>query len=79
MAFSRTTWVSWHEEGIKPFWILMKQEMRDGSQAVASAGPCVDRLQLCTSVQTANHASASSLSVYSLMPNWQCQALKAVR
>jgi len=41
--FSRTTWVSQHQNG-KPFWILLEQEMM--GVAVASAGLHANHLHL---------------------------------
>jgi len=53
--FSRTTWVSRHQNG-KPFWILMKQEMMGWQWHQ------LDHMQIiCTSLQTENHASTSPL------------------
>ena len=55
---SRTTWVSQHQKG-KPFWILVKQDMMGWQWHQ------LDHTQLiCTSLQTDNHASTSSLTVY---------------
>ena len=52
--FSRTIWISLHQKG-KPFWILMKQEMRWQWHQL-------DHMQIiCTSLQTDNHACTSSL------------------
>jgi len=56
--FSRTTWVSQHQKG-KPFWILLEQEM------MGCQWHQLDHMQITyTSLQTGNHASASSLSFY---------------
>ena len=68
----RTTWVSRHKQ-VKPLWILKKQEMM-GWQWYQ-----LDHMQIiCTSLQTDNHASTSSLIftgwVLFLMPNQQCQS-----
>jgi len=51
--FSGTTWASWHQL----IWILMKPEM-----IVWQWHQIDDILIICTSRQTDNHASASSLS-----------------
>ena len=56
--FSRTTWVSRHQNG-KPFWILMEQEMMGWQQYQ------LDYMQIiCTLLQTDNHSSTSPLNVY---------------
>jgi len=56
MAFSRTTWISWHHKG-KPFWILIKQEMMGWQWHL------LDHMEIiCTLLQTYNHASTSSLN-----------------
>ena len=48
--FSRTTWVSWHQEG-KPLWILLKQEMMEWQWHQ------LDHMQIiCTTLQADNHA-----------------------
>jgi len=61
MAFSRKTWVSWHQKG-KPYWILMKQEMMGWQWHQ------LDHMQIiCTSFQTDNNAGISPLSI--LKPN----------
>jgi len=53
--FSRTTSVTRHHKG-KPFWILLEQEVM-GWQCHQ-----LDHMQIiCTSLQTDNHASTSSL------------------
>jgi len=53
--FSRTTWVSQHQK-VKPLWILMKQDMMGWQWHQP------DHMQIiCTSLQTDNHASTSSL------------------
>jgi len=58
MAFSRTTWVSWHQKG-KPFWILLEREMMGWQWHQ------LDHMQIiCTSLHTDNHASTSPLSFY---------------
>ena len=70
--FSRTTWVSRHQKG-KPFRILLKQEMMDWQWHQ------LDHMQIiCTSLQTDNHASTSSLSFYRLdaLPAIQATASK---
>jgi len=55
--FSRTTWLSWHQKA-KPFWILLKQEMMGWQWHQ------LDHMQIiCTSLQTHNHASTSSLNM----------------
>jgi len=54
------TWAS--NRKVKPIWILLKQE----TAAVASAGPYI---QVCTSIQTDNHASTPAVCYfYSRMP-----------
>jgi len=56
--FSRSTCVSRHQKG-KPFWILLEQEMTGWQWHQ------LDRVQIiCTSLQTDNHASTSTLSFY---------------
>jgi len=64
-SFSRTTWISRHQK--KPFWILMKQEMMEWQWHQ------LDHLQIiCTSCQTDNHASNSSLNFFyrlDVLPN----------
>ena len=53
--FSRTTWISWHRTG-RPFWISTKQETMGWHWRQ------LDHMQMiCTSLQTDNHASTSSL------------------
>jgi len=60
--FSRTTYISWHQED-KPFWILLEQEM------IGWQWHHLDHMQIiCTSLQTDNHASSSPLSFYRLDP-----------
>ena len=54
--FSKTTWVCRQQKGRT---ILDFNEARDDGVAVASAGPYAN---LCTSLQTDNHASISPLS-----------------
>jgi len=55
VAFSRTTWVSRHQKS-KLFWILLEQEMMGWQWHQ------LDHMQIiCSSLQTGNHASASSL------------------
>jgi len=71
--FSRTTWVSWHQ---KNYVNLDFSEARDDGVAVASAGPYKI---ICTSLQTDNHTSTSSLNFFTgrmlfLTPNQQCQS-----
>jgi len=57
MAFSRTTWVSWHQKG-KQFRILLAQEMTGWQWHQ------VDHMQIiCTLLQTDNHGSTSPLSL----------------
>jgi len=54
--FSRATWVSQHQKG-KSFWILTKQEMMGWEWHQ------LDHMQIiCTSLQTDNNASTSSLN-----------------
>ena len=53
--FPRTNWINWHQKG-KPFWILMNQEI------IGWQKHQLDHTQfICTSLQTDNHASTSSL------------------
>ena len=72
-AFSRTTWVGRYQKD-KPFWILLKQEMT-GWQWLQ-----LNHMQIiCTSLQTDNHASISSLQFFTgrmpfLPPNQRCQS-----
>ena len=56
--FSRTTWVGWYQKD-KPFWILLKQEMTRWQWHQ------LNHMQIiCTSLQTDNHASTSSLHIF---------------
>jgi len=58
--FSRTSWVSGQQKG-KPFWILMKQEMMGWQWHQ------LNHMQItCILLQTDNHVSTSSFSVYTL-------------
>jgi len=60
--FSTTTWVSWHHIGKT---ILDFNEATDDGVVEASAA-VLDHMQItCTSLQTDNHASTSSLNFYS--------------
>jgi len=67
---SRTTWVSLHQKG-KPFWILLEQEI------VGWQWHQLDHMQIiCTTLQTDNHASTSSLTnttdlMKMLLQNWK--------
>ena len=73
--FSRTTWVSWHQKG-KPFWILLEQETMGWQWRQ------LDHVQIiCTSLQTDNHASTSSLTFYrpNVLPAAQPTASKHKR
>jgi len=71
--FSRTTWVGRYQKD-KLFWILLKQEMT-GCQWHQ-----LDHMQIiCTSLQTDNQASTSSLHIFTgrmlfLQPNQQRQS-----
>jgi len=70
-----TTWVSRHQEG-KPFWILLEQEMMGWQWHQ------LDHMQsICTSLQTDNHASTSSLSFYrpDALPATQPNSIKALK
>ena len=74
--FSVTTRVSRYQKGKKPIWILLKQETVSGS------GICWAILQVCTSLQTDNHASTPPLSFLqagcpSCCPTNSVKALKA--
>jgi len=77
MAFSRTTWVSRHQKG-KPFWILLEQQM------MAWQWHQLDHMQnICTSLQTDNHASTSPVSLLqagcpSCCPTNRVKALRAI-
>ena len=70
MLVFRTTWVSQHQKGL----ILMKEETMEWQWHQ------LDHLQMfCTSLQTDNHASTSSLDFFIgpilfLMPNQQCES-----
>ena len=56
--FSRTTWVDRYQKD-KPFWILQKQEM------MGCQWHQLNHMQIiCTSLQTDNHASTSSLHIF---------------
>ena len=56
--FSRTTWVGRYQKG-KPFWILLKQQMMGWQWHQ------LNHMQIiCTSLQTDNHASTSSLHIF---------------
>jgi len=70
--FSSTTWVSQHQKG-KQFWILVKQEIQWQWHQL-------DHMQLiCTSLQTDNHASTTSLKLWQAgCPPW-CQRVKVVK
>jgi len=58
IRLTTTTSVSWHQKG-KPFWILLEQGM------IGWQWHQLDHMQIiCTSLQTDNHASTSSLSFY---------------
>jgi len=68
--FSRTTWISQHQKG---------QTILDfNGAAVASAGPCAI---ICTSLQTGNNSSTSSLDFYRLdaIPDTQLTTVRALR
>jgi len=63
--FSRTTWVSRLQKG-KPFWILLEQEMTRWQWHQ------LDQKQIiCTSLQTDNHPSSSSLMFTDGCPSYQ--------
>jgi len=72
MHNDNSTW-SWHQHG-KPFWVLIKQEM------MRCQWHQLDHVQIiCTSLQTDNHASTSSLKLFIgrmlfLTPNQQHQS-----
>ena len=56
--FSRTTWAGRYQKD-KPFWISLKQEM------IGWQWHQLNHMQIiCTSLQTDNHVSTSSLSFY---------------
>ena len=56
--FSRTTGVGWYQKD-KPFWILLKQEMTRWQWHR------LNHMQIiCTSLQTDNHTSTSSLHIF---------------
>ena len=71
--FSRTTWVGRYQKD-KPFWILLKQEK------IGWQWHQLNRMQIiCTSLRTDNHASTSSLHIFTgrmsfLPPNEQRQS-----
>ena len=71
--FSRTTSVGRYQKD-KPFWILLKQEMMERQWHQ------LNHMQIiCTSLQTVNHASTSSLHIFRgrmpfLLPNQQRQS-----
>ena len=74
--FSRTTWVG-HYQKDKPFWILLKQEMMGWRWHQLSHMQII-----CTSLQTDNHASTSSLHFFTgrmpfLPPNQQHQSTES--
>jgi len=56
---SRTTWVSWYQKGKTN---LDSTEVRDSEWQWHQLG----HMQICTSLQTDNHASTPPLSFYSL-------------
>ena len=56
--FSRTTWVGQYQKD-KPFWILLKQEMTGWQWHQPNYMQIV-----CTSLQTDNHTSTSSLHIF---------------
>jgi len=73
--FSGTTRVSRYQKG-KPIWILLEQE------TVNSSGISWANMQVCTSLQTVNHASTPPLSFFtgripSCLPTNSVKALKA--
>ena len=75
--FSRTTWVGRYQKD-KPFWIVLKQEMMGWQWHQ------LNHMQIiCTSLQTYNHASTSSLHIFlqagcpSCNPTNSIKALKA--
>jgi len=70
--FSRTTWVGQYQKD-KSFWILLKQEMTGWQWHQ------LDHMQIiCTSLQTDNHASTSSLNFFTgrMLPAAQPAASK---
>ena len=56
--FSRTTWVGRYQKD-KPFWILLKQEMTGWQWHQLNYMQII-----CTLLQTDNHASTSSLHIF---------------
>jgi len=72
--FSRTTCVSWHQKG-KPFWTLLKQEMMGWHWHQ------LDHMQIiCTTFQTDNHASTSSLNFMGWCSSWRpINSVKALK
>ena len=73
--FSRTTWASQHQKG-KLFCILLEQEL------LGWQWHQLDHMQIiCTSLQTDNHASTSSLGFYrpDALPATQPTASKHLR
>ena len=74
---SGTTQVSQYQKGKKPIWILLKQEILGGS------GISWAIMQICTSLQTDNHASTPPLLCFlqagcpSCRPTNSVKALKA--
>jgi len=71
--FPKKTWVSWYQKD-KPFWILLKQEMMGCQWHQLNHMPII-----CTSLQTDNYASISSLHIFTgwmpfLPPNQQRQS-----
>ena len=75
--FSRITWVSRYQKG-KPVWILLEQETVSGSGIIWALG----HMQVCTSLQTDNHASTPPLCFLqagcpSCRPTNSVKALKA--
>jgi len=73
--FSGTTRVSRYQK-VKPIWILLKQETASGSGISWT-------MQVCTSLQTDNHASTPPLKLFTgrmpfLPPNQQRQSTEGI-
>ena len=75
--FSETTWVSWYQKGKTNLYFT---EARDSERQWYQLG----HMQVCTSLQTDNHASTSLLKFFTgrmpfLLPNQQCQSTEGIR
>jgi len=72
--FSRTTWVSRHEK-VKPFWILMKQEMMGGS----GISWTMDHLYIAAYRQPCHHLITWSLQARCFSSRRSSNSVKALK